>query len=163
MRICQSHWEKLRAAIDARGMTPLVARTGREAMERAVEELDGSATDATFDPLMAANNAISARALEHVGLFLLTGDYCPICEFCKHIEPPPAGHEYADNESYMIDGPADAMQEYVRSSAPLCALLGWSAEPEEPGIDRAEPKPGDATQSHSATDSSDGHRRANTP
>ena len=33
-----------------------------------------------YDPLMAAHNMISGRAIECGGIYLLTGDYCPLCE-----------------------------------------------------------------------------------
>jgi len=107
VRFCQQHWGALRAAIDARGMSHLVAKDGHQAVENMVLELEGREQEALFDPLMAAHNMIARKALEHGGLYMLTGDYCPVCEFCKHCPPPPAGHRYQTNESYMIDGPVD--------------------------------------------------------
>lgn len=114
MKFCMPHWNALRAAIDARGMGHLVAKSGAEAVEGLVLELEGRAAEAMFDPLMAAHNMISSHALEVGGLYLLTGDYCPVCEFCQHAPPPPEGHRYPTNDAYMIDGPADAVLAMAR-------------------------------------------------
>jgi hypothetical protein len=109
MKFCMPHWNALRAAIEARGMGHLVAKTGAEAVEGLVLELEGRAAEAFFDPLMTAHSMISSHVLGFAGLYLLTGDHCPVCEFCKHAPPPPDGHRYATNDAYMIDGPADAV------------------------------------------------------
>lgn len=111
MKFCQPHWDALRAAIDTRGLGHLVSANGRDVHARMVAELEGRAEADDFDPLMAAHNMIVSHVMKGGGLYLLTGDYCPVCEFCKHVPPPPDGHRYATNESYMIDGPADAVLE----------------------------------------------------
>ena len=53
MRFCVGHWSRLREAVEARGLLPLVARNGAEAIERIREELSGKASESTYDPLMA--------------------------------------------------------------------------------------------------------------
>ena len=53
---------------------------------------------------MAAHNMIVGRALELGGLYLMTGDYCPVCEAMKHGQP----------ETHWIDGPSDAVLEMAR-------------------------------------------------
>lgn len=111
MKFCQAHWDRLRTAIEIRGLGHLIAPSGAEAMERAAQELDGTATDATYDPLMAAHWMIVSRVTELGGLYLMTGDYCPICEAIK-------GHSQAmvseQVEAHYIDGPADAVLAYCR-------------------------------------------------
>ena len=116
MRFCQRHWDALRAAVRARGLDHLVGKSGREALERARDELAGTATDATYDPLLAAHNMILGRALEGGGLYLLTGDYCPVCEAVAHKDDSPNGAALTveQAESYWIDGPADAVLAYCR-------------------------------------------------
>jgi hypothetical protein len=79
MRICPDHWAALRAAIDARGLTPLVARDARTAHEAIGRSLAGEAAAEDFDPLMNANFAIFAAFLEDAGLAGLIGDVCPLC------------------------------------------------------------------------------------
>lgn len=86
MRFCQSHWNQLRSAINAAGMGHLGAKDGHEAVERFKQEADGTATDDTFDPLMAAHNEILRRFLEPLGpdgLYVFGGDYCPLCELAR--------------------------------------------------------------------------------
>jgi len=114
MKFCKSHWDALRAAVDARGMTHLVAKSGAQAFENVVLELEGREREAHFDPLMAAHNMILGHAMDLLGLVLFTGDYCPACELLKRYPPIPEGHRYATNESYMIDGPVDAVLEIAR-------------------------------------------------
>lgn len=108
MKICQEHWDKLKAAIDARSMGHLVAANGRDAFARAVSELKGTAEVDDFDPLMAAHNMIAGYCLDVIGLALMVGDLCPVCEILKDYPPIPAGHRYKSNEEYFIDGPADS-------------------------------------------------------
>ena len=83
MKFCQTHWNQLKDAIESKGMYHLVAASGELAVDRLKEELDGTATKLTYDPLMNSHNMINLRALECCGLYLLTGDYCPLCEFEK--------------------------------------------------------------------------------
>lgn len=109
MKICKDHWAALRNAIHVRGLGHLGASSGKEAMERAKKEIEGTATDATFDPLMAANNNIWSKALELGGLYLMTrkadgSEYCPLCEVELQYEPGTA--------QKWIDGCTDAIRSY---------------------------------------------------
>jgi len=78
------HWGRLRAAIDARGLTALIAEGGERAAANLVSELtDGPSID-NFDPLMAAHNAIMSNALATAGLEVMYAnedgsDRCPLC------------------------------------------------------------------------------------
>lgn len=117
MKFCQSHWDKLRAAIELRGIGHLGAQSGPEAVERAKQELAGAATDATYDPLMSCHWMITGRALEMGGLYLMGptpdgGEYCPVCEVIAHTPAERASKE--EVETNWIDGPADAALAYCR-------------------------------------------------
>lgn len=84
MKICQPHWERLRTAIDERGLSHLVAQGGEQAARNLVAEATDGPSIQTFDPLMAAHNAIWARAMDVAGLAIMApnddgSDRCPIC------------------------------------------------------------------------------------
>lgn len=114
MKMCERHWSALRAAIDARGMGHLVAANGRDAFARTVAELQGNAEADDFDPLMGAHNMIWSRALSELGLYVMRpaeegGEQpCPACDLIANYPEPEPGHKYPTNQSYFIDGPADA-------------------------------------------------------
>lgn len=88
MKFCQPHWDDLRAAINDRGLSSLVARDGRAAARRTVAELKGTADLSTYDPLMAAHWAIAERAMSQPGgvqaLMFGTGPECPLCFVQQH-------------------------------------------------------------------------------
>lgn len=114
MQFCQPHYDALREAIKDRGLWPLVAPTSEAAKERfeqEVEQLQGGPPpdDKTWDPLMAAVWAIYGRAIECGGLYLMHGDYCPLCELDRHAPadvPIPAG--YDTHSAAWIGGCCDA-------------------------------------------------------
>lgn len=119
MKFCQKHWDMLRSAIEARGLMHLVAKSGEAAMERAVEEVEGRADDTSYDPLMSAHWMISGRAIEMGGLYLMTGDLCPICEVVENTshwpregESEPVGAAWVEKQ--WIEGPADAALAYCQ-------------------------------------------------
>lgn len=126
MKFCEAHWAKLSDAVKARGLWPLVARGGQEAIARAVEEIEGKATDATYDPLMACHWMIVSRALITLGPYLLGGDLCPLCEVLRVHDSEPCEHgcTHDDVETRWTEGPADAALDHVRESPVLVALLG---------------------------------------
>lgn len=109
MKICTEHWAALRKGVQDRGMWHLVAQSGKEAIDQMVDELQGEDTKAQHDPLMAAHWAISGKALEQGGLYLMGrkddgSDYCPLCEVEAHTE--------AGMAQKWIDGCLDAQREY---------------------------------------------------
>lgn len=76
MKFCQRHWDLMRAAVEARGMTPLVAANGKSAAENLVSELQDGQTLDNFDPLMAMHWNIAGNAMEKLGpnaLYLMGG------------------------------------------------------------------------------------------
>jgi len=113
MKFCMDHWNLCRAAVDDRGMTPLVAADGAEAIERTVEELNGGTPK--FDPLMSMHWHWTNSALEAGGLYLMgqndtgenEGHFCPVCEFVKHSE----GFDAKE----AIGSVADQIAEYCRA------------------------------------------------
>jgi hypothetical protein len=99
VRFCQLHWENLRAAITARSPDGLVARDGKAAAARMKREIESGPDNASFDPLMAAHNAIVANAAHICPGGLLTlmspnadgSDRCPLCYLNNE---NPMGHNY---------------------------------------------------------------------
>lgn len=126
MKFCQPHWNALRDAIERRGLSHLIAKSGEDAAKRAVAELKGTATDHTLDPLMAAHWMIVGKVTERVGLALYGGDFCPVCEGIKTNEgvvDPKLDRVYTpeEEESYWIDGPADAVLQECRDKGLVLA------------------------------------------
>ncbi len=75
MQFCQRHWDMMRAAVEARGMTPLVASNGAYAMANLISEVKEGPKLDNFDPLMAMHWNISINLMEKLGkggLYLLT-------------------------------------------------------------------------------------------
>ena len=120
MKICPSHWDKLRAALDERGLTHLVgnADSAREQITGELEGVPGS--QLPRDPLLSASFSIMGVAIKNGGLYLMEGDYCPICEAVKHttgVWRHPLTNELmtADQiERWWLDGPADAELQAAR-------------------------------------------------
>jgi hypothetical protein len=79
VKFCQGHWDKLRRAIDERGMSHLIAADEKRAVENLKAELEsGRETLTTFDPLMGAHWAIVNRVTDvHPEALLVDG--CPLC------------------------------------------------------------------------------------
>lgn len=76
MRMCQTHWDKLRGALRLRGLYDLVAKDGAQAAR--------DLADGRPDPLMSAHNAIVGNALGLVGLAAMAPnddgtERCPLC------------------------------------------------------------------------------------
>jgi len=91
VRFCQPHWDKLRAAIEERGLGDVVARDGQAAAANLVSELQTGSRLDNFDPLMGAHWAIVNRIAE-VAPQVIVIEGCPICwaqdEHEKHCVDP---------------------------------------------------------------------------
>lgn len=101
MRICLAHWDRLKKAIDDRGLGHLVG-TSHDAHRKIVTELEGRGAENDLDPLLVCNNMIWAEGLKVCGLELMSpkedgSERCPICEVMRHILDE------------WINGPADAV------------------------------------------------------
>lgn len=80
MKFCLPHWTKMRAAIEARGMTPLVAENGQSAIANLADELQRGQTLDNFDPLMAMHWNIVNNVMEKLGqnaFYLLGAEDAP--------------------------------------------------------------------------------------
>lgn len=119
MKICQPHWDRLRAAIDARGLSHLVAKSGEECVGRVARELkQGQPIADEYDPLMSCNWMIFEQALRCGGIRLMGtppegGEYCPICEAVKALAAQDGTTEEEALKEW-IDGPADGALAYAR-------------------------------------------------
>lgn len=114
MRICQTHWDAMRKAVEDRGMGHLGAKSGAELIAATVTELEGRSQENEYDPLMACHNMVTTRALEIVGLALLnpaTGWNCPICMIMEMSRKA--------CEQDFINGPADAALKECREKGLL--------------------------------------------
>jgi len=87
VKFCPIHWSALRDMVIGKGMGALISKDGAAAADRLVEELEGVATPATYDPLMASYWMIMGMAIKNGGLYLMgtkqgdgDGEYCPLCE-----------------------------------------------------------------------------------
>lgn len=82
MQICQDHWTKLRAAIDARGIGHLV-KDAAGAVQEMHANLAGREVEHP-DPLLAAHNMILSNAVRVAGFAILFNnedgsERCPLC------------------------------------------------------------------------------------
>ena len=128
MKPCNKHWNSMRAAAEARGLTHLV-KSGEENQKIVVDQLKRAQNEGLdkvkpepgeFDPLMSMYWMVMNKGLEYGGLYMMStnpndpdGHYCPICECMNH----GASEEYTPDkiELEWINGPADAAhQECVR-------------------------------------------------
>jgi hypothetical protein len=85
MKICQSHWDKLRTGIEERGLAHLVAKDGAKAAQQMANQLNGSDAAEDYDPLMAAYWALMGNSIKAFGVGAMQEDFgCPLCELDKH-------------------------------------------------------------------------------
>lgn len=70
MRMCQTHWDALRVAIEDQGLGELIAKDGREAGRRMVKHLREETTLDSFEPLTAAMMAI----ISNISTIMQDGD-----------------------------------------------------------------------------------------
>lgn len=106
MKICQTHWDLLRARITVLGLHHLVVGSTEEMtaiVKRALGEGYHAIND--FDPLLMANFAIWRNALAVYGanyMMTLTEDRqarCPLCEHVLHDGDPQAWIDSTSDEA----------------------------------------------------------------
>lgn len=69
MNFCQSHWDKLRAAIKDKGLETLISDSGEKAARVMAEAANGrEMTLDTFDPLLGAWGAINSNCFNEIQL-----------------------------------------------------------------------------------------------
>lgn len=122
MKMCDKHWAALRQAIEARGLTHLI-QSAETNLDNAAQVIEGAdEAELPYDPLMSCWWMISGQAIKLGGVYLMSGDYCPICEAVKHTTGHPRLDEHGVEvpataewiESWWIDGPADAAHQECR-------------------------------------------------
>lgn len=86
MQMCEPHWNDLRAEVDRVGLCKFVAKSGEEIGKKLEHEIKTG--EKVFDPLMSAFLAIVSNAVQMGGMYMLSGDFCPICESIAHGGPP---------------------------------------------------------------------------
>lgn len=138
MKFCQPHWDALRSAIDARGLSALVAEGGEAAARNLAGEVtDGPSID-NYDPLMSAhfaiwNNAMSLSKDRYQAnpLAMMAADpehpewECPICflnwlhaEHDAHCTQEGCNYPKGETYEWMIDRAADEQVEAWREMKP---------------------------------------------
>jgi len=100
--MCQDHWDRLRKALDDRGIGHFGAKNADDAKRTIITQLEGRDDECEFDPLMACWQMIYAEGMKRCGLELMQpnadgSEKCPICE---------SQRQYGE---WWINGPADAM------------------------------------------------------
>lgn len=127
MKICQTHWDKMRAKLDELGIGHLGAKSGQEAaaaMQRQLEDAqeggDGSPTNREWDPLMAMNFAFWSRAMDVVGLAVMMEDFgCPLCharaDYDLHSKPGGCGDPACTRPQETSSVPTD--EEWIQGCA----------------------------------------------
>lgn len=85
MKICQPHWDQMRAKLNELGIGHLGHKSGEEALVAIAKQVErGSEAelpDEEWDPLMAMNMNFWSMAVSNVGLAAMTEDYgCPLCD-----------------------------------------------------------------------------------
>lgn len=118
MSFCQKHWDDLKAGVQQRGMWALVAPSGQAAIYRIKQELEGTPTNSTYDPLMAAHWMIMNAVLQQGGLDVI--NRCPLCVVEEH------GGDAMVAE--WVKGCLDSVLEYVKENKLLDAI-----QPDEDG------------------------------
>jgi hypothetical protein len=142
---CQRHWDLLREAVRARGLSALVSEGGEEAARKMERQLAGEHTVDSYDPLLAAYWAIANNGMAFIAevggnpLLLLSAwpeegsperppfERCTICylnwmmdEHDRQCTEPdcqkPRGE--AAHYDWMIERAADDQVEHWRSMQP---------------------------------------------
>lgn len=89
MKFCEKHWERLKGAIDDRGLKPFCATSSEDMGKRMKADLEAAEVGreppaTTFEPLMGAHNAILSNTLRAAGLEVMFtkadgSEWCPVC------------------------------------------------------------------------------------
>ena len=103
MKMCADHWTGCQTAIETRGLSHRISQNDEELKKRIENELKGIEDKYDYDPLAQLCFAIYSQSLKAGGLYLLGGDYCPLCELKEKTGVDP-------NE--WINGAADAIFEH---------------------------------------------------
>jgi hypothetical protein len=101
MKLCQSCWDKLRIAIEQRGLGGFISKDGEVAASQIVNQLTAGVSVDNYDPLMAANFAIWSQSLQSFGIGMMSEDApCPLCyrtELEAHCVDPKCSKQTGDD------------------------------------------------------------------
>lgn len=76
MKICQTHWDKLKELLDQHDLSKFIAKNSENAAKILIQELKGEHKHP--DPLLICNNMIWQRSIETFGLGIMQ-ENCPCC------------------------------------------------------------------------------------
>lgn len=118
MKMCQPHWEQLRADVSKYGLDHLIAPDGKAAAEMITRQLEGTDGPLDFDPLMNANNQLWSMSLDVIGLRMMVtkedgSDPCPACELRDYNWVEGAAYQsrlYAEKNGLLLDAPGPARE-----------------------------------------------------
>jgi hypothetical protein len=84
MKICQRHWDQMRAKLKELGIDHLGAKTGQQAVTDLSAQIERGpgfeVPNDEWDPLMSMNFNFMSQALNVVGLRAMEPDFgCPLC------------------------------------------------------------------------------------
>lgn len=84
MKLCDECWKRLKAAIDARGLSGRIRSAEQHVEEIRMSLEQGFPADVPLDPLMVAHNMILQQALYYLGLeaLFLQPDGTHVCPIC---------------------------------------------------------------------------------
>jgi hypothetical protein len=125
MKPCKKHWNKLRTAIDARGIGHLVSSSGENAIEKFKEYEDtGAETLDNYDPLIAALMGTLAQLLRRpggLGILSPNPDGTERCMWCYvNEECPCPGKDCGERWiEYAADGVKDTVDRMRDEEFPL--------------------------------------------
>lgn len=116
MKCCDKHWQMIRTALDERGLTPFVAKSGEEAAARMQRAADEGETKDTFEPLIGINIMLMDNALRFWGITAVQGDGCPVCMAMESAKNCTCGksHDPESIEKHWTIGPADCALERAK-------------------------------------------------
>lgn len=114
MRMCQLHWDALKAAISERGLGRFVAQSGQVVINRLTTE--AQTPQESFEPLMGASLAILSNALRRVGVEVMrqNDDGTHRCPMCYLIDTCPCGRSDECPVRSFITKAADEQLTYAR-------------------------------------------------
>lgn len=138
MKMCQSHWDMMRAEIANLGLTDWVATNGATAVEQLADQVKQGPTPVNYDPLMDAHNMIMMRAMEGLGLMVMSPEFgCPICFLNERRSPEgwcTCGHPMCPNREGGGGQPIADFETWIKgpTGAPAAAKAhmvaqGWVA------------------------------------
>ncbi len=118
MKFCIPHWEEVKAAIQMRGLQPLVSKNGEQVIDRMMANLNGNTQ--VRDPLANVTFAIYTEALRTGGLYLMGADeygneFCPLCELDKHAIDDKGNRPEPKASVQWINGSCDAELESCKN------------------------------------------------